>query len=91
MGEVKIRNLDDEIIHKLNQLARQHKMSRNKYLTHLLRNFAIQEEKQEMEEKYAGLVNLMVDVVERNTEVMEEMKSEISEIGERMWQSGYDS
>ncbi len=91
MGEIKIRNLDDEIIHKLNQKARQHKMSRNKYLIQLLRNFAIQEEKQEVEEKYAGLVNLMVDVVERNTEAMEEMKSEISEIGERMCQSGYDS
>ena len=51
-----------------------------------MRNFTILEEKQEIEEKYAGLVNLMVDVVERNTETMEEMKSEILEIGERMWQ-----
>ena len=35
-----------------------------------------------MEEKYIGLVDLMVDVIERNTEVLEEVRREVVKIGE---------
>lgn len=80
MDEVKIRNLDDSVVVQLDRMARKHHMSRNKYLRGILTNHVIAGERKELEEKYRNLVNVVLEVVQHNSEMMRSMKQETQDL-----------
>lgn len=77
MDEIKIRNLDDNIVMQIDRMARVHHMSRNKYLQGILMNHVIAGEQKELEEKYRNLVNVVLEVVQYHTETVQIQQEEI--------------
>ncbi len=75
--EIKIYGIEEEIGFKIDRMAKKHGLSRNKYLIGILKNHVITEEVKETEEHYEGLIRMMLEVMQHNSEVMEMLRREI--------------
>lgn len=74
-----IRGLKDEEIVKLNRLAASKGLSREEYLRQVIRTHLLQGEIQSIENRYENLVKTLLDVIEHNTEQMEELAELLQE------------
>lgn len=71
--EIKIRGVSPITVKKLDELAAKKKISRNELLKKYIESFAIQDDLKNMEDKYSTLVLKLSDVIERNTNALEEV------------------
>lgn len=78
--DIIIRDLSPSSVATLDEMAKRKKMSRNSYLRTYLESLAISGEIQEVENKYADLVNAVADVVADNNRLMHMLISKLERI-----------
>ena len=78
-----VRNLGKDELDKLDRLARRNRVSREEYVRRIIRLHLLQPEANNIEEKYQNLVSLMTDVVQNNTEGLEEVLETVKELNDR--------
>ncbi len=69
--EIKIRNADPVIVKKIDGLAKKHHMSRNQYLLRCLSRYATVQDVEELDSKYANLIDLLAQRLEQANDVIE--------------------
>lgn len=69
--EIKVRNLDKNVVAAIDDQAKAQNKSRNEYLVEQLTLLARAPELKRQEDKYGALVNTVVNVVRENTEIMD--------------------
>ncbi len=69
--EIKIRNADPVIVKKIDELAKSHHMSRNQYLLKCLSRYATVQDVEELDSRYANLVDILVQRLEQANDVIE--------------------
>ena len=79
-----VRDIDDGALAKIDMLARKRGISRNRYVEEALESLAILGELKAVEDKYSNLVNVMADVVEKNTEALRLQNEKIDQLMETM-------
>lgn len=89
MAELKIRKVDPVVIKKLDDLAKQHHMSREQYLRAHLSKLASMPELEEVEDKYSGLVMAVVERLERTDEMIEINNMYLEKVLAKMNDDGY--
>lgn len=84
MASLVIRELDEYTVSRIEQLAKEKNMSREKFLRNVLRNISIAGEMAELENKYINMLEQVLEmlqvttsVLERNTEVMTELEQRL--------------
>lgn len=84
MASLVIRELDEYTVSRIEQLAKEKNMSREKFLRNVLRNISIAGEMAELENKYINMLDQVLEmlqvttsVLERNTEVMTELEQRL--------------
>ena len=78
MANILIRNVDESVALRLNELAKKKSMSREAYIRDLFNSVSVSGELKELDFKYANLVMLLSnqakmlsDIIDRNTYVIE--------------------
>ena len=69
-GDIKIRGLDLDVIARLDQMAKDRNMSREKFLRNVLTNLSIQKEMNDQKEQYQMLMKQIIDI---NAQVLQEL------------------
>lgn len=69
-GDIKIRGLDLDVIARLDQMAKDRNMSREKFLRNVLTNLSIQKELNDQKEQYSMLMKQVIDI---NAQVLQEL------------------
>lgn len=69
--EIKIRNADPVIVRKIDELAKKHHMSRNQYLLRCLSRYATVQDVEELDGRYANLIDLLAQRLEQANDVIE--------------------
>lgn len=67
MGEIKIRNLSDDVLLRLSYLAKEKGMSRENYVRKYLESLSVLGELKDIEGRYQTLVLKVVEAIEFNT------------------------
>ena len=80
MKTIYIRNVDESVVAKIDALAHQKKLSRNKLVNIILETYVLSELIKETENNYSELVNIMAAAVENNTTTLKRLEAEIKEI-----------
>lgn len=75
--DIKIYKLESEVVLAIDRMAKEHGMSRNKYLISILKNHVIAGEIKEVEERYVNLIKTNMEVIRHNSETLEMLKQEI--------------
>lgn len=73
--EIKIRNLDKDIVHRIDELAKKKGLSRNEYLRFQIKQIALHPEISEKEDQYKRLVEKIAVIIQQNTDVLEDLMS----------------
>ena len=71
--EIKIRNLDKDIVLRIDELAKKRGLSRNEYLRGQIKQLALHPEITEKEDQYKRLVKEIAVVIQQNTQVLNEL------------------
>lgn len=71
MGEIKIRNVSEVVIYKIDELAKKKKISREEYLRRELLQLVTLPSLEEMESKYENLVSVLAERLEQNNEILD--------------------
>lgn len=79
MADVYLRNLDADVIAKLDEQAKKRGMSRNKYLIGILKNYIVASEIKELDAKYQEMFKLVIDSLEGNALLLQEILSVMKE------------
>ena len=61
--DIKIYKLESEVVLAIDRMAKEHGMSRNKYLIGILKNHVIAGEIKEVEERYVNLIKTNMEVI----------------------------
>lgn len=84
MASLVIRDLDEHTISRIDQLAKDKNLSREKFLRNVLRNISIAGEISDIENKYLNMMDQVLEmlqittsIVERNTDVMEKLEQRL--------------
>lgn len=77
-----IRGIKSDEICKLDQLASEKNISRSEYLRRLIRIHLMAGELKSMENKYENLVQMLAEIVQNNSDKMEELTRYIQKMGE---------
>ena len=75
--EIKIRDLDDDVIARIDSLSREEGKSRNEFLKEKIRIIALAPELLRTENKYSILVEKICDVIQENTELLRAVSKEL--------------
>ncbi len=67
MSEIKIRNVPNDIIIKIDELAKKKKQSRNTYLKNVIENYALDDKVSSLDEKYTQLFEKVEYILIENT------------------------
>ena len=69
--EIKIRYLKEDIINKIDSLAKQEGYkSRNEFLAKKIEDIAFQNEKNQLEKEYLNIMNLLTEVIKNHTNIL---------------------
>lgn len=71
--EIKIRNLDRNIVRKIDDIAKGQGKSRNEYLVEQITKLATAPEIFQIEDQYKQLVKENLTVIRQNTEILKEL------------------
>ena len=84
MASLVIRDLDEHTISRIDQLAKDKNMSREKFLRNVLRNISIAGEIADIENKYLNMMDQVLEmlqittsIAERNTDVIEKLEQRL--------------
>ncbi len=69
-----IRNVDSGVLAKIDELAKQKGISRNKLVNIILENFAFTDKIKETESKYSGLVETTTDAINNVTLALQQLQ-----------------
>ena len=79
LDELRIRNVDVNVVMKLDSMAKKHKMSRSEYLRGVLTNHAYAAEIKELDSRYQELFKIVIDCIEGNTAVLHDILTLVQE------------
>ena len=71
--DIIIRNIDRDIVDRINELAKKKGKSRNEYLRDQVKQLALHPEITEKEDRYKRLVKEIAVVIQQNTQVLNEL------------------
>lgn len=77
MGRIEVRNLNDDVIWKLDRMAKKRGMSRSELVRNIITDFTLAGEVKAAEDKYGNLVHVMTEVAINTT-------TELGEINEKL-------
>ena len=77
MGRLDVREIDDSILVRLDEMARKRNLSRSDFVRKVLTDMALFGEIRAVEDKYENLVLLVAETVEQNREELRELKETI--------------
>ncbi|MGG3881421.1 hypothetical protein [Bacillus smithii] len=80
--DIKIRKLNPAVVRHIDELAKEKNLSRNEYLRRYISNLSVVKEMKEQQQKYEELQNKTLQVIQKNTEVMNEMIQLIKELSD---------
>ena len=80
INELRIRNVDMSAVARIDELATEKGMSRNKYLKFYIEQLSILTDLKEMESKYSRLVEGIIGAVEINTKELIKVNEKVDEI-----------
>lgn len=72
-----IRNVDPGVLAKIDELAEQKGISRNKFVNIILENFAFTDKIKETESKYSGLVGTTTDAINNVTMALQQLQQQV--------------
>lgn len=73
MGYLQVRNVPKDVIYKLDDMAAKKGMSREQFLRERLKSMTLEGEVKALEDKYAGIVNVLLERLEENNVIMEDV------------------
>lgn len=79
---IQVRNVPDNVVLKLNEMAAKKKMSREQFLRNYFEKMTVENDVTFAEDRYRELVNILIDRLEENNMIMEQCVQAI-ENGER--------
>lgn len=82
MVNIQVRNVPDNVVLKLNEMAAKKKMSREQFLRNYFEKMTVENDVTFAEDRYRELVNILIDRLEENNMIMEQCVQAI-ENGER--------
>jgi plasmid stability protein len=71
IGSIQIRNLPDDVVLHLSELAKKQKISREQYVRELLISFASSEVEQELHNKYDTIIQQLIEILQEQNEIIE--------------------
>lgn len=77
MGRLDVREIDDSILVRLDEMARKRNLSRSDFVRKVLTDMALFGEIRAVEDKYENLVLLVAETVEQSREELRELKETI--------------
>lgn len=81
--DLKIRGVEDEVVLKLNRMAKKGGGgSRNNYLKNLLRTHTLAPENKRLEQNYEELFKVMMEFLNHNSQILDEVRSELEKLKE---------
>lgn len=81
-----MRDIDDDVLMKIDQLASKLKLSRSEYIRLLLRNKTVEEDILQVQEKYESLVKTVLDVLELQTSKVNELLERLEHDGKEIYE-----
>lgn len=75
-----MKNVPDDVVSKIDILAKKRGLSRNNFITLLLTNVANEDITNKLDNKYNYLVNILKDTIETNTEALERSNKLIEDV-----------
>lgn len=75
--EVKVRELEETIVKKIDQMAKQKDLSRQEFLKKYIEKIAIEGEETRYERDYKEMLEKVLYVLQENTELMKLMREEM--------------
>lgn len=83
-NRIDIRNLDEDVIHRLNQMARNKGISREQLGRNILTDATLAADLKSQENRYMSLVESLADVIRMNTDAIGRMEYLLEEMQERL-------
>lgn len=77
MKTIYIRNVDAGVLAKIDELAEQKHISRNKLVNIILETFVITDKVKEVEGNYSGLVETVTAAIQNNTLVLNAIQQQL--------------
>lgn len=77
MKTIYIRNVDAGVLAKIDELAEQKHISRNKLVNIILETFVITDKVKEVEGNYSGLVETVTATIQNNTLVLNAIQQQL--------------
>jgi hypothetical protein len=77
--EIKVRNLDPILVKKIDEIAKEQKVSRQVVLRNVIANFAVSEKFKELEGNYLEVIDKLAFIIQDNTKVFNEIKTMMEE------------
>lgn len=71
MADLKVRNLPEDVIAKIDSIAKKQGLSREKFLRLKLEELALSPELNALEDKYEKIILSVIEVVQDNNELLE--------------------
>jgi len=68
--EVKVRNIDSNVVNKINELAKKDGTSRNEFLCNKLEEIAFENKINELESKYQSLIKNLSDITKEHIKIL---------------------
>lgn len=78
MKDLHVRDIEEGVLHGVDRLAKKHNMSRSEYVRQLLKNKTLENDILAIQERYESLVKTILDVLELQTERMNEILEKVS-------------
>lgn len=83
--EIKVRDLDEDVVYRIDALARKKGVSRNRYISEWLTRLSLDESIMANEEKYqtfiSHIIGISTKVITENTELLRKIYSILSDEG----------
>lgn len=79
MPDIYLRNLNGDILAKLDAQAKKRGVSRNKFIVGILTNYALAPQIRELDAKYKELMKIVIDALEGNAILLNEILSTVKE------------
>lgn len=80
MKTIYIRNVDAGVLAKIDELAEQKHISRNKLVNIILETFVITDKVKEVEGNYSGLVETVTAAIQNNTLVLNAIQQQLNSL-----------
>lgn len=84
MARCEVRGMKDEDILKLGRLAKKNGLSREEYLRRIIQKHLLENGVKAEIDRYEGLIKIMVDAMENNSERLEGLTAAVTRLTEKV-------